>query len=132
MANATETTKMMIERMADEGGGTERNAMPLSATRIQGEKMRTNGLGEKIHGTLHEQKEHFAGRLDEMGNQIEENTERLRDVAGKAALRLHEGAEKMRETHSVDACRQLLNRYPVGSMVGAMFLGMALGRAMRR
>lgn len=77
-------------------------------------------------------KEKLAAKMDEMGDKIESNTERLQNITDDAAIRLRHGAEQVRSIRGEEMARQLLNRYPVGSMMAAVALGIFFGRALRR
>lgn len=93
--------------------------------------MKTKEITEKIHDGLHEGKEKIAEKLDDMGNTIEEKVDRLRDMSDKAALRLHYGADRVRSMNG-DACREILNKYPLGSMAAAVVFGVLVGRLFKR
>lgn len=94
--------------------------------------MGTEAITEKLHESLHDGKEKLAGKMDEIGNKIEANSERLREASDEVALRLHYGADKVRSLKGENLARELLNRYPVGAMAAAVFFGVLFGRALRR
>ncbi len=93
--------------------------------------MKTKEITEKIQDGLEEGKERIAEKMDHLGDAIEEKAGRLRDMTDNAALHLHYGADKVRSVDG-DVCREMVSRYPLGSMAAAMFFGVLVGRLLKR
>jgi len=93
--------------------------------------MKTKEITEKIQSGIEEGKERIAEKLDHIGDKIEEQSDKVKNMTDNAAIRLHYGADRVRSANG-DACRELLNKYPLGSLAAATVFGILVGRLLKR